>query len=125
MSLNQTKSHGRAPLTLIWSQQLGTGSCAGTQRRQQSGLSTRNSAKRCGPLVDLLGGAFGKFPRSLIDKNHHAVWGSNFSIVKEELDLVLKKDFSSFIQIKEATDVNNIHPRESEADVHRKEKTLV
>ena len=63
MSLNQAKSHGRASPTPIWSQQPGTASCSQTQRMQQSGPPIRNSAKRCGPLVELPGGTIGKCPR--------------------------------------------------------------
>ena len=33
---------------------------------------------------------------ALIDNNCQAVWGSDFSIVKEEQDLALKEDFGSF-----------------------------
>ena len=62
MNLNQTESHGRVLLSLIWSQQLGTASHAWTQRRQQSCLPTRNSTRRCRPHIYLLGGAFGKCP---------------------------------------------------------------
>ena len=74
---------------------------------------------------------------ALIGKNHQALWGSDFSIVKEEQDLTLKEDYTSFsvdkiavqtvwlLQIKEATNTKNIHPRELKAGVHRKEKTLV
>ena len=74
---------------------------------------------------------------ALIGKNCQAVWGSDFSTVKEERDLTLKEDYSSFrvdkmavwmdqlLKIKEATDMKNIHPREPEPDVHGKEKTLV
>ena len=74
---------------------------------------------------------------ALIGESHQAVWGSDFSIVKEEQDLTLKEDFGSFemdkmtvqtdqlFWFKEATDMKNIHPREHEVDVYGKEKTLV
>ena len=116
-SLNQTESHGRASLTPIWSQELGTASHAWTQRRQQSGPPTRNSTGRCRPLLDSLGRAFWKCPRWCWLAKVIRLWGSNFNVVKEEWDLTLKEDFRSFgmdkvvvqteqlLQIKEATDM--------------------
>ena len=70
----------------------------------------------------------------LIGNSRQAVWGSDFSVVKEEEDLTLKEDFSSFkmavqtdqlLQIKEATNAKNSHPREHEADVYWNENMLV